>query len=145
VNFPGATVKFTVTDLNGVKFPRVGAQLAQSAYSPLQTPYTVHGLGRTNNYIEEFYVGIPYNYGQGWQMWIAQIPNSQLVCFPYPPGDPVNWLLELFVSPSTRLFLVTVALVSTLVGLGILIAFLHYRERKQEAEEKQKTGVFMPL
>jgi hypothetical protein len=49
----------SVTDINGAYHPAVGLQLYQSAQSPLQLPYAYMGLGRTNNYIEDFYAGIP--------------------------------------------------------------------------------------
>ena len=53
--------KFTVTDLGGTKRMRQGGQLYQSSYLPLQTPYTIFGLGRTSNYIEDFAYGITSN------------------------------------------------------------------------------------
>jgi len=37
----------------------LGAQLTQSAYNPLELPYMFLGIGRTNNYIENFNMGIP--------------------------------------------------------------------------------------
>ena len=37
------------------------SQLSQSAYLPLQLPYTVFGLGQTPNFIDKLEVGIPRN------------------------------------------------------------------------------------
>ena len=37
------------------------SQLSQSAYLPLQLPYTVFGLGQTPNFIDKLQVGIPKN------------------------------------------------------------------------------------
>ena len=34
------------------------AQLSQSNYNSLQTPYCLFGLGRTNSYMEELFVGV---------------------------------------------------------------------------------------
>ena len=34
-------------------------QLFQSGYNALQLPYAFIGLGRTNNYVENFYLGMP--------------------------------------------------------------------------------------
>lgn len=39
------------------------AQLSQSAYFALQCPYTVFGLGRTPNFVDELAVGIPRSKG----------------------------------------------------------------------------------
>ena len=44
--------------VNCLKFS-IGVQLPQSAYNPLDVPYMFVGLGRTNNYIENFNFGIP--------------------------------------------------------------------------------------
>ena len=38
-----------------------GSQLSQSAYLPLQLPYSVFGLGQTPNFIDKLEVGIPRN------------------------------------------------------------------------------------
>jgi integrin alpha FG-GAP repeat containing protein 1 len=35
-------------------------QLPQSAYFALQTPYSLFGLGRTNNYVEDFFVDLSF-------------------------------------------------------------------------------------
>ena len=35
------------------------AQLSQSAYFALQCPYTVFGLGRTPNFVDDLAVGMP--------------------------------------------------------------------------------------
>ncbi len=37
--------------------------MPQSAYTPLDLPYVFIGLGRTNNYIENFVLGISTNHG----------------------------------------------------------------------------------
>ena len=37
------------------------SQLSQSAYLPLQLPYSVFGLGQTPNFIDKLEVGIPKN------------------------------------------------------------------------------------
>jgi len=144
VNQPGAVVKFTVTDVSGRKLQRTGVQLPQSAYLSLGLPYSVHGLGRTNNYIELFYVGLATDYGKYYNSWVAQIPNSQLVCFPWPRHSPVDWTLELLISPSTRLLKVALSLLGTLVALGATIGLLHWREKKQdEAESKHTSHLFV--
>lgn len=80
VSYSGGSFKFTILDTNGRKAvtqgafflkkspsliypnprrthpfpfgPRVVAQLPQTSYMALQTPYSLFGLGRTNNYVE---------------------------------------------------------------------------------------------
>jgi len=48
-----------VTKLDLIISNSKGTQLAQSAYNPLDLPYMFLGIGRTNNYIENFNLGIP--------------------------------------------------------------------------------------
>lgn len=84
----------------------VVAQLPQSSYLPLQTPYCLIGLGRTNNYIEEMFAGVSRNQvsfywpcrrfctqteisfqEQNYLFYEGVIPNSQLIFIPYQPSD----------------------------------------------------------
>lgn len=37
--------------------------MPQSAYTPLDLPYMYVGIGKTSNYIENFYMGIPGSTG----------------------------------------------------------------------------------
>ena len=41
-------------------------------------------LGRTNNYIEEFFMGLPLNERTRSRMWTSLIPNTQVIVRPYP-------------------------------------------------------------
>lgn len=52
-------------------------QIIQTAYNALQTPYSYCGLGRANNYVESFTLGM---YGQS-NSWSPIIPNSQLAVY----------------------------------------------------------------
>jgi integrin alpha FG-GAP repeat containing protein 1 len=140
-NQVGVAIKFTLTNLQGVKHSISSMQLTQSSSYSLQLPYAFFGLGRTNNYIEELFVGIPYKSSvdsTNYQIWVAIIPNSQLVIFPYPPDSPADWVLELFISPTRSLWAVVTSLVVCLILNAAIIAYLHYREKQQDQREKQK-------
>ncbi|KAL8194925.1 UNVERIFIED_CONTAM: T-cell immunomodulatory protein [Gekko kuhli] len=66
-------------------------QLSQSAHFALQLPYNVLGLGRSANFLDHLYVGIPCPPGAKTirkQEWTAIIPNSQLIVIPYPQDTP---------------------------------------------------------
>jgi hypothetical protein len=43
-------------------------QLSQSAYMPLQLPYSVFGLGQTPNFVDTLEVGIPTNTSVSYQI-----------------------------------------------------------------------------
>jgi len=134
---PGATFKFTITSLSGTKSVRQVAQLSQSSMLPLQTPYAHSGLGRTANYVEEVFAGFPIANSRHYNMWVAMVPNAQLVVFPFPHGSPSSWTLELFVSPSTRLFWVGIAFVVTLGILAVTIYVFHRKEKAEDNKERR--------
>jgi integrin alpha FG-GAP repeat containing protein 1 len=117
-------------------------QLPQSAYSPLQPPFNYLGIGRTNNYIEDFYVGLTLLQGSWSNRWVALIPNSQLIAWPYKPSDPSTWSLELFISPSTSLVLVSGAMLVILAFLGLVILHYHRLEVKEDIKEQNRDHTF---
>jgi integrin alpha FG-GAP repeat containing protein 1 len=138
VNMPGITVKFLITDMNGYYHSRVATQLMQSTYMALQTPYHMFGLGRTNGYVEEFYMGKGKIAGLiMWKMWSALMPNSQLVAIPSPADNIDGWTVELFIDPGSSSLWVAVAIVGTLILLGIPILILYRYEAIQDQREKQ--------
>eukprot|EP00744_Colponema_vietnamica_P011702 GILI01016452.1.p1 GENE.GILI01016452.1~~GILI01016452.1.p1 ORF type:complete len:661 (+),score=176.08 GILI01016452.1:102-2084(+) len=140
VNTPGVSFKYTIADLNGNKKVVAGAQLTQSAYLPLQLPYAFWGLGRTNDYVEEFFMGLTLAQGTHWRLWVCIIPNSQLIAFPYPSGSPDLWELQLFVSPSTMLGWVAIATTASLILISIGIAYFHWKEVREDQKEKLETA-----
>ncbi|KAK3528341.1 hypothetical protein QTP86_033194 [Hemibagrus guttatus] len=91
VNQPGPYVMYTSVDSNGYLKNASAGQLSQSAHLSLQLPYTVLGLGRSANFLDHLFVGIPRPPGvkdMRKQEWTAIIPNSQLIVIPYPNSDP---------------------------------------------------------
>eukprot|EP00474_Spongospora_subterranea_P000997 CRZ01455.1 hypothetical protein [Spongospora subterranea] len=139
VNQPGVTIKFTVSDTNGVSRIVSGGQLSQSSYRSLQSPYVFTGLARTFSYIEQFSVGISTG---SVGTWTAMIPNSQLVVFPYSPDSPDQWVIELFLNPSTNILWVAVAVAMTSVALIASIVILHWRHLKADMLQQRKAEHF---
>eukprot|EP00919_Chromeraceae_sp_WS-2016_P066363 GHVR01157020.1.p1 GENE.GHVR01157020.1~~GHVR01157020.1.p1 ORF type:complete len:770 (-),score=174.62 GHVR01157020.1:529-2838(-) len=134
---PGATFKLCVTDIYGRQFPRIGAQLAQTAYTPLAVPSVFFGLGRTNNYIEYFFLGSP---GGQTKHWVSVIPNTDIVAIPYPPSNPDDWTVELSLSPSRHFYRIVVMTTLLLSVLGLIIFCLDRKEKL--AEEKIQHDTF---
>ncbi|KAG0305341.1 hypothetical protein BGZ98_004275 [Dissophora globulifera] len=87
VNYPGATFKFTVLDTSGKKRANQVAQYPTSTYMGLALPYSLFGLGRTNNYVEELFVGVTRNQPEHFTTYSGVIPNSQLIIIPYQVED----------------------------------------------------------
>ena len=141
---PGATFKFTVSDLDGTQRARIGAQLSVSGPQSLLTPYSHHGLGRTNDYLQYFFAGFPFAAGtQHWQVWPGIIPNAQLIVFPFEPNTPADWTLELLVSPARSLPAVAAAVVITMAALALAALYFHFEERRQDQAEKQKRAEYL--
>ncbi|EFA85052.1 putative integrin alpha FG-GAP repeat-containing protein [Heterostelium album PN500] len=138
VNFPGGTFKFIFSDMSGTTHIQIGAQLSQSAYMSLQTPYNFFGLGRTSNYIDQLFYGIPLNQTVHYNSWVGTIPNSQIVAIPYKPSNPTSWTLELFINPSGIFFWVMLAFIVVLIFFSGVSLFLWKREKKQDEKLKQE-------
>jgi len=142
VNFPGANFKFTWSELSGRLRVTQGVQLHQSGYLALQTPYVFFGLGRTSNYVEQMFIGVSIVSDSGYYKLfpIFIIPNSQLIMFPYKPGNPDSWTLELFIRTSGLTLWVIVAVVSTLIINGLIVYFFKWREKREDALLRQETA-----
>ena len=72
---------FTVTELDMKERTFHASQSPSTAYFALNTPYCVFGIGRTNSYVEEFYVALPYK-DNNYMVWTPIIPNSYLIASP---------------------------------------------------------------
>nr|XP_054367524.1 T-cell immunomodulatory protein [Mirounga angustirostris] len=134
--------KITVSKLNSqlavfTKMPfffliNLAGQLSQSAHLALQLPYNVLGLGRSANFLDHLYVGIPRPSGEKSvrkQEWTAIIPNSQLIVIPYPHNVPRSWSAKLYLTPSNIVLLTAIALIGVCVFILAIIGILHWQEK----------------
>lgn len=136
VNYNGGTLKFSVTDTNGIRRPRVISQLPQTSYMALNTPYTLIGLGRTNNYIDDLFVGTSLNQTDHFAHFTGVIPNSQLIII--PKGDVDSWRVEMIVNPSKWILGVLGFLGGMLLFLGLVVWFFQRREDWEDEEERKR-------
>uniref|UniRef100_A0A4W5MNT3 Integrin alpha FG-GAP repeat containing 1 n=1 Tax=Hucho hucho TaxID=62062 RepID=A0A4W5MNT3_9TELE len=141
VNQPGPYVSYTTVDSNGYLKNASAGQLSQSAHLSLQLPYTVLGLGRSANFLDHLYVGIPRPLGDKdvrKQEWTAIIPNSQLIVIPYPHNEPRSWSAKLYLTPSNIVLLTAIALIGVCVFILVIIGILHWQEKKADDREKRQ-------
>uniref|UniRef100_A0A673JNI4 T-cell immunomodulatory protein-like n=1 Tax=Sinocyclocheilus rhinocerous TaxID=307959 RepID=A0A673JNI4_9TELE len=132
VNQPGPYVMYTSVDSNGYLKNASAGQLSQSAHLALQLPYTVLGLGRSANFLDHLFVGIPWPPGGKdvrKQEWTAIIPNSQLIVIPYPQNEPRSWSAKLYLTPSNIVLLTAIALIGVCVFILVIIGILHWQEK----------------
>ncbi|XP_061450561.1 T-cell immunomodulatory protein [Rhineura floridana] len=141
VNQPGPYIKYTTVDANGYLKNGSAGQLSQSAHFALQLPYNVLGLGRSANFLDHLYVGIPRPLGEKTirkQEWTAIIPNSQLIVIPYPHYLPRSWSAKLYLTPSNIVLLTAIALIGVCVFILAIIGILHWQEKKADDREKRQ-------
>ncbi|CAL8243195.1 unnamed protein product [Lota lota] len=141
VNQPGPYVMYTTVDSNGNLKNASAGQLSQSSHLALQLPYTVLGLGRSANFLDHLYVGIPRPPGEmdiRKKEWTAIIPNSQLIVIPYPHNQPHSWSAKLYLTPSNIVLLTAIALIGVCVFILIIIGILHWKEKKADDREKRQ-------
>ncbi|XP_069822350.1 T-cell immunomodulatory protein isoform X1 [Dendropsophus ebraccatus] len=141
VNQPGPYIMYTTVDANGYLKNASAGQLSQSAHMALQLPYNVLGLGRSANFLDHLYVGIPRPPGEKQirrQEWTAIIPNSQLIVIPYPHRNPKSWSAKLYLTPSNIVLLTAIALIGVCVFILAIIGILHWQEKKADDREKRQ-------
>ncbi|XP_078102913.1 LOW QUALITY PROTEIN: T-cell immunomodulatory protein [Sander vitreus] len=141
VNQPGPYVMYTTTDSNGYLKNASASQLSQSAHFSLQLPYTVLGLGRSANFLDHLFVGIPRQPGETEirkKEWTAIIPNSQLIVIPFPHNKPRSWSAKLYLTPSNSVLLTAIALIGVCVFILVIIGILHWQEKKADDREKRQ-------
>ena len=101
--------------------------MPQAAYQSLLTPYVYFGLGRTNNYIENLFVGSTKHTDQHYINMEGVIPNSKVVIIPPVEGD--MWKRELYLRPGEWIPWVTLTVVASLIILAIIVLVLHLNEK----------------
>ena len=105
-------------------------QLPQTSYHSLLTPYAFFGLGRTNNYIENLFVGSTKHTAQHFINMEGVIPNSKVVILPPASSDEgAAWKRELYLRPGSWIPWVTVTVVVATILLAVIVFVLHLNEK----------------
>jgi integrin alpha FG-GAP repeat containing protein 1 len=103
------------------------AQLPQTSYQSLLTPYAFFGLGRTNNYIENLFVGSTKHSSQHFINLEMVIPNSKIVINPSPADDV--WHKELYLRPGQWIPWVGIAVFVAMLVFAAVVLVLHLHEK----------------
>ncbi|GJN88667.1 hypothetical protein Rhopal_001633-T1 [Rhodotorula paludigena] len=115
-------------------------QLPQSTYNALGTPYSYFGLGRTNNYVENLFIGSTRHQPQHYINVEGLIPNSQVLILPFQPAgtrSTDSWTRMLFLRPGDWIPWVTIVLASAIIALGAVVVALHVREKREDEKERR--------
>ncbi|KAK4705610.1 integrin alpha FG-GAP repeat containing protein 1, partial [Phenoliferia sp. Uapishka_3] len=140
VSYSGASFKFTVLDPTGSRKATQVGQLPQSSYLALGTPYSYFGLGRTNNYVENLFIGSTRRQPEHFINVEGLIPNSQVVIDPYQPSgrfDTSSWSRELYLHPGDWIPWVTIVLGATICALGVVVLVLNFNEKREDEIERR--------
>ncbi|TFK25799.1 hypothetical protein FA15DRAFT_668127 [Coprinopsis marcescibilis] len=139
VSYSGATYKYTVLDTAGHRSAAQVGQLPQTSYHSLQTPYSFFGLGRTNNYIENLFVGTTVHAKQHWIDMEGVIPNSRVVILP-SAQEGESWRRELFLRPGEWIPWVTVTVIVGTAILAIIVFVLQLNEKREDELERRRAS-----
>ncbi|KZS98847.1 hypothetical protein SISNIDRAFT_403326 [Sistotremastrum niveocremeum HHB9708] len=143
VSYTGATYKYTVFDTVGKRSAAQAAQTPQTAYQSLLTPYAFIGLGRTNNYVEKFYVGATLHTEEHYTYLEGVIPNSKVAIWPPNVRDGQiqgDWKRELYLRPGQWIPLVTLTVVLATGLMAIIVLVLHLNEKREDKLERQRAS-----
>jgi integrin alpha FG-GAP repeat containing protein 1 len=94
------------------------------------------GLGRTNNYLQMFSVGVSYGKSSNYTFDSGIIPNSNLIVI--PPVENKEWSIELYINPSSYAMWVVISAAIATVVLAIVVYVLHMFEKREDEKEKRK-------
>lgn len=122
-------------------------QMPQTSYQALHTPYAFFGLGRTNNYIENLFVGSTKHQSEHFINMEGVIPNSRVVII--PPSNPnaggnQDWRKELYLRPGDWIPWVTLTVIVATIILAMIVFFLHLNERVRVASLSPRLGSSPP-
>ena len=146
----GVNYRYIVTNNNGDRRLQVSFQLAQTGNMALTLPYSLVGIGRSNNYIENFSVISnsmkPMKSGDKCpdkseeNTFTPIIPKSQLlITKKLTADDKVEWTVDLIVSPTENLLTLIIVIGVVLFVILVIIIILHIKEinedKRQESEK----------
>ena len=107
--------------------------MPQAAYQAMLTPYAYFGLGRTNNYIENLFVGSTKHTDEHYINMEGVIPNSKVVIKPPPvdvDGQSIgSWKKRLYLRPGNWIPWVTITVLGTMFVLSLIVLMLHIHEK----------------
>ncbi|KAI6036999.1 hypothetical protein BKA83DRAFT_687075 [Pisolithus microcarpus] len=138
VSYSGASYKYTVLGTDGRRSAAQVGQLPQTSYHALQVPYAFLGLGRTNNYVENLFVGSTKHTEDHFTNMEGVIPNSRLVIHPPAGKDTGSWKRELYLRPGEWIPWVTLTVIITTAILAIIVFVLHLNEKREDELERRK-------
>ena len=146
----GAIFRYVVTDKNGKRYLDLSYQLAQTSDMNIPLPYSLIGIGETNNYIENFQAVSGNYYSdrvvnfedsefKNFKLYTPIIPKTQMMIYKFKnKNNEYEWNIDLIVQPTDSLILIIIVLVVVMFAILGIVIYLYVREVKEEQKEESK-------
>ena len=140
----GSSQRFITTNIKGDRRMDLSLQAAQiSCPGILALTYAYLGIGRSNNYIENFHIisGNAYERNNNDKTYTPVIPNSQLIIYHdniYGQNES-TWQVDLVGKPTTYLYQLIIVIIIMIIVLTFIAIKLQMKEREEDYIENKET------
>ena len=143
----GTNYRYIATDNDGNRNLHFAWQLSMNTDLDMNTPYSLMGIGRSNNYIENLVV-ISNSYDSATISKASDtyaispiIPKTQLLITKKRTNE-IEWKVDLIVSPTEKLLIMMIIIGAILILILVLIIILHIKETKEDKKQESGTEQF---
>ena len=140
----GSSQRFITTNIKGDRRMDLSLQAPQiSSPGILALTYAYLGIGRSNNYIENFHIisGNAYDRNNNDKTYTPVIPNSQLIIYHdniYGQNE-TTWQVDLVVKPTKYLYQLIIVIIIMIIVLTFIAIKLQMKEREEDYIENKET------
>ena len=140
----GSSQRFITTNINGDRRMDLSLQTPQvNTPGILTMTYAYLGIGRSNNYIENFHIisGNSYKRNDNDKTYTPVIPNSQLVIYHdnIANSNSTTWQVDLVVKPTKFLSQLIIAIIIVIIVMSFFSFRLLLKEREEDYMENKET------
>jgi integrin alpha FG-GAP repeat containing protein 1 len=140
----GSSQRFITTNINGERRMDLSLQSVQiSSPGILSLTFAYLGIGRSNNYIENFHIisGNSFNRDDNDKTYTPVIPNSQLIIYHdnIKGSNKTTWQVDLVVKPTKYLYQLIIVIIIVIILLTFIAFRLQMKEREEDNNENKET------
>ena len=140
----GSSQRFITTNINGDRRMDLSLQSVQiSSPGILSLTFAYLGIGRSNNYIENFHIisGNSFNRDDNDKTYTPVIPNSQLIIYHdnIKGSNKTTWQVDLVVKPTKYLYQLIIVIIVVIILLTFIAFRLQMKEREEDNIENKET------
>ena len=140
----GSSQRFITTNINGDRRMDLSLQSVQiSSPGILSLTFAYLGIGRSNNYIENFHIisGNSFNRDDNDKTYTPVIPNSQLIIYHdnIQGSNKTTWQVDLVVKPTKYLYQLIIVIIVVIILLTFIAFRLQMKEREEDNIENKET------